>query len=445
MTTSSSSRNTTVQVTPFEVKGEKKEIVEKDPKFRSWVKKNVDHFDIKKIDSLSVFMFGPKMGFGFLEVDYSVKNGVEQKKDNVFIRGGSACILMRLHFGDQIYSIVTVQPRVPASSQYHAEIPACIVEENTFTGKFLSMLVSEGFTISQDHLIELSDLAYGDDFGGVYPAPEVCDESIRVFLYEDRLCLGDLDDYLVSMNGVPKDDEVIGLKMVKFDELWKFSPDAKTLSSLALYESLVKTGSLSLAPHTKERKRKDQFYFGYCPAVRSLAYTIVYTELQRVSKNNARVYPPIQKLEDAVWRKSLFEGIYTDIFVPFVTDEIFNFSNIESLDEPSIVLFEWETALELHHCGKLKDIVPVYLSKSSKEKKDGPLEDVPAIVHDPTKKKILASMGSIDVSSKFQTKTIRTIISEVLKFPGVDCFLEDIVERKTNDSVQEIWKRFKAP
>lgn len=51
-----------------------------------------------------------------------------------------------------------------------------------------------GIQITEDQLIDLTQLAYGDQYRGIYPSPGGCDEFIRLFAFKKAVAREELQD-----------------------------------------------------------------------------------------------------------------------------------------------------------------------------------------------------------------------------------------------------------
>lgn len=190
--------------------------------------------------------------------------------------------------------ILTLQPRLPVPSYDFPELPAGMLDSSgdfsgaaskeiqEETGKLLSpgclnvWLISDwtiGLTINESELIDLTELAYGDRWRGMYPSAggsgkkkkkknakqtdlqegealmdtkQLCwlDEFLRLFLCRKKMKQQDIVDLEGKLTGLRQEGESITLKVVPFKDAWRYSPDAKLLSSLALYDALSKSKQL---------------------------------------------------------------------------------------------------------------------------------------------------------------------------------------------------------
>lgn len=70
------------------------------------------------------------------------------------------------------------------------------------------------------------------------------DEFLRLFVCVKSLPSKEIDELEGKLTGLRDHGEAITLKLVKLEHAWKESPDAKLLSSLALFDALKRCGKL---------------------------------------------------------------------------------------------------------------------------------------------------------------------------------------------------------
>jgi ADP-sugar diphosphatase len=101
-----------------------------------------------------------------------------------------------------------------------------------------------GLTINAADLIDLTEMAYGDRFPGMFPSPGGSDEFLRLFLFKTKVERSALDEMKDKVCGLVDHGEVITLSIIRFADLWKEAPDAKALAAVALYTQLKADGRL---------------------------------------------------------------------------------------------------------------------------------------------------------------------------------------------------------
>lgn len=215
------------------------------PLFKGWLADLDPSFDLKSIEIQSVDKFSTGR-VGFIKfVSHVERNGVKIP-GIVVLRGQAVAMLMHItdeQTGEE-YSILTEQPRVPIG-KLSLEIPAGMTDGcGNLKGVAVKELEEEcGLTAKTEDLIDLLDLAMGDKFPGVYMSGGLCDESIRLYLWNVTMPHEKIVE-LEGRLGGEDDHEQIRLRIVKFNDLWKTAPDAKALSSLALYHHLKAEGKI---------------------------------------------------------------------------------------------------------------------------------------------------------------------------------------------------------
>jgi len=127
--------------------------------------------------------FGSRIGF--LNVAAEIKNSSgESLPGTVFLRGGSVAMLVILQEKEaegEEWVLLTVQPRVPAGNLEFVELPAGMIDGDTFSGAAAMEIEEEcGVEIRAEGLIDLTELAFkplveniegGGLQSAVYPSP----------------------------------------------------------------------------------------------------------------------------------------------------------------------------------------------------------------------------------------------------------------------------------
>lgn len=214
-----------------------------------------DPYKLESITVQSVDFFGQRIGFlKFKAVIRSSSGGT--LPGSVFLRGGSVAILLILEPEGQSalnkqperWVVLTVQPRIPAGSLEMVELPAGMIDDSgTFSGAAAKEIQEEcGIEIPEDKLIDLTSLALGEFSKAsdekleeaVYPSPGGSDEFMKIYAYVHKVAEGTLKDWQGKLTGLRDDGEKITLKVVRLEDLWKETRDAKALSALALWAGL---------------------------------------------------------------------------------------------------------------------------------------------------------------------------------------------------------------
>eukprot|EP01111_Echinosteliopsis_oligospora_P008985 TRINITY_DN2545_c0_g1_i1.p1 TRINITY_DN2545_c0_g1~~TRINITY_DN2545_c0_g1_i1.p1 ORF type:complete len:447 (-),score=126.34 TRINITY_DN2545_c0_g1_i1:49-1242(-) len=223
--------------------------------FQRWLKnlnqiKNTDpkkpDLFVNKIHIQNIDMFGPRVGFIKFQCFASSWNEKEKKVADVpgviFMRGGAAGILTILKEDTKEgkeWAVVTIQPRLPAGSDAFVEIPAGMLDDATkgkFAGKAADELREETLLeIKEEELINLTEFAYGTRFPGMFPSAGGCDEFLVLYAYR-RIFSPEVIKALQNAHGGDGDHEIIKVRLVPLEDLYKEAPDAKALSALCLYD-----------------------------------------------------------------------------------------------------------------------------------------------------------------------------------------------------------------
>jgi len=211
--------------------------------FKDWCTRMAKDPKIKisDIHIQSLDMFGPRVGF----IKFKAGATVDGKfvPGIVFMRGGAVAILVVLKNKDdgKYYTLIVRQPRIAIGKDNFPEIPAGMLDgEGNFGGVAAKEMKEEtGLNIKQDDLIDMTHLAYGDQFPGMYPSCGGSDEFNRLFLYRKEMSADEINAMQGKLTGVAEEGEMIKLQIIPFDELWQISPDAKALAALCLHDNLI--------------------------------------------------------------------------------------------------------------------------------------------------------------------------------------------------------------
>lgn len=98
--------------------------------------------------------------------------------------------------------------------------------------------------ISEEELVDLTELAWGSDFKGMVPSAGGCDEFLKLFVFRRAVEPAVLSELQGRLTGLVAEGEHITLQIIPLSELWKTTPDAKALGALALFDYLKAQGSL---------------------------------------------------------------------------------------------------------------------------------------------------------------------------------------------------------
>ena len=207
---------------------------------------------LKSITIKNINVFGAGGGFVYFQPEIVFyrealdhQNKKYLKKETVpglmLCRGGAVAILVvliRVEDGAR-FTILTVQPRVPAGIAAFPEIPAGMLDgAGNVGGKAAEELFEEtGLDINENMLCDLTVGLYRNPlFCGVYPSAGGCDEFLRLFACEIEMDGDYIEDLKGKCTGLIEEGEDIKLKIIPLEDLPKEAPDVKALSALYLYE-----------------------------------------------------------------------------------------------------------------------------------------------------------------------------------------------------------------
>eukprot|EP01046_Picozoa_sp_COSAG06_P013615 COSAG06_NODE_828_length_12054_cov_67.028440_3_plen_450_part_00 len=223
------------------------------PVFNDWVEQ-VDKdpiLFIASVDVQSVDMFGPRIGFIKFKtaalVNIGGDEGIAQVPGIVFMRGGAVGILVILESEDREYTILTYQARVPVGIHNLPEVPAGMLDgSGNFKGVAADEIAEEcDIVISEDELVDLTELAYEGKWKGMFPSAGGCDEFLRLYMCRRKVEPDVLTELEGRLTGLREEGERIKLHIVPLEDCWKLSPDAKLLACLALYDRLKAVGMIA--------------------------------------------------------------------------------------------------------------------------------------------------------------------------------------------------------
>ena len=98
--------------------------------------------------------------------------------------------------------------------------------------------------IGEEELVDLTELAYGDQYRGIFPSTGGSDEFYRMFVFRRAVEPEVLTELQGRLTGLLAEGEYIKLEIIPLADLWKSTPDAKALCALALFDCLKKQGTL---------------------------------------------------------------------------------------------------------------------------------------------------------------------------------------------------------
>ncbi|CAB9513912.1 diketo-D-gluconic acid reductase [Seminavis robusta] len=275
--------------------------------FRNWVQRiessksspGQRQIQIESVELQSVDMFGAR-GVGFAKIKSHCKlqitsnSSQEAASEDVtttnlpgicLLRGDAVAILVALFCteDDTVHSLLVEQPRIPIAQVDCLELPAGMMDDDTQTIKGMAVKEMEeecGIVIEDpSELIDLSQLAFeGQKVGadGIPMSQGGCDERMRLLYLEKFVTKAELDQMRNRTTGLREEGEVITLRIVPYEDVWRVSADSKAIIARFLVEQLRKEGKVpdpgKLAtplleptlklPHTAGNIRMPQLAFG---------------------------------------------------------------------------------------------------------------------------------------------------------------------------------------
>ncbi|KAF9112066.1 hypothetical protein BGX27_004014 [Mortierella sp. AM989] len=207
---------------------------------------------VNKVEVKNVDYFGPRIGFVNLAVDAELIESGQKAPGYIFMRGGAVAVLLILRSKNPSgtiseYVVLTKQARLSIPSFDFPEIPAGMLDgSGDFVGKCAEELKEEcGITLEHDKLIDMTQLAYGSDWKGVYPSAGGCDEFLKLFVSCKDMEWNELQALEGRLGGLRDHGESITLSLVELKNAYRVAPDAKLLSALALFNALKAEGKIA--------------------------------------------------------------------------------------------------------------------------------------------------------------------------------------------------------
>jgi len=214
------------------------------PKFIKWVYDlTKQKFNVLGIEIRDVFMFGKNVGFVFAKADIPLDpvNPSGTKIPGVaFIRGGAVGILtlIKSRKTNQLYSLMTVQSRVPIGKMSFVEIPAGMLDtSHNFAGVAAQEMKEEtGLTPTESDLIHLTNM---------FPSAGGCDEVIGLFCYGITMSEEEISVLQGKCTGLRDHGESIKLLVSPLETQVETCEDGKFLSAFAKYNIFLSKGKLT--------------------------------------------------------------------------------------------------------------------------------------------------------------------------------------------------------
>lgn len=182
-------------------------------------------------------MFGKRVGFIKLRAHCTTTDGSTTLPGICLLRGSSVAVLVSIRTEEgKEFCVLTEQPRIPVGKAV-LEIPAGMLddESRTFCGTAAKELEEEcGIIVKEDELVDLTSM-YEE---GIPMSPGGCDEYIKLFYCEKKMTKEEVESLQGKLTGLKEEGEVITLRIMEMDSVWKKVSDAKLLCALFLVQQL---------------------------------------------------------------------------------------------------------------------------------------------------------------------------------------------------------------
>ncbi|XP_066376228.1 nudix hydrolase 14, chloroplastic-like [Miscanthus floridulus] len=193
-----------------------------------------------------VDMFGKRVGFLKFKADIVDEETRTKVPGIVFARGPAVAVLIILESKGETYAVLTEQVRVPVG-KFLLELPAGMLDDEK--GDFVGTAVREveeetGIKLNIEDMVDLTALLDPATGGRMLPSPGGCDEEIGLFLYRGCVDEETIRSLQGKETGLRDHGELIKLRVVPYNQLWRSTGDAKALSAIALYEMAKREGLL---------------------------------------------------------------------------------------------------------------------------------------------------------------------------------------------------------
>ncbi|XP_038679323.1 nudix hydrolase 14, chloroplastic [Tripterygium wilfordii] len=197
-----------------------------------------------------VDMFGRRVGFLKFKADIIDKETGNKVPGIVFARGPAVAVLILLQSEGETFAVLTEQARVP-TGKVVLELPAGMLddENNDIVGTAVREVEEEtGINLKLQDMIDLTAFLDASTGHRVFPSPGGCDEEISLFLYRGHVDREIITQLQGKETGLRDHGELINVRVVPYEKLWRMTADAKVLMAVSLYEMAKKDG---LLPHSE--------------------------------------------------------------------------------------------------------------------------------------------------------------------------------------------------
>eukprot|EP00298_Acanthocystis_sp_HF-20_P003411 c13770_g1_i1.p1 GENE.c13770_g1_i1~~c13770_g1_i1.p1 ORF type:complete len:328 (+),score=115.09 c13770_g1_i1:35-1018(+) len=162
----------------------------------------------------------------------------------MLIRDPTTLILIVIPSDTELQTILIKQPRIAASHSAFPSLPDGYLDENgSFCGPAADAIQNNlDICLHGVNVLSLTQLAFGEFHPGLFPSAGGCNEFAHLLFYRHEFMtkveIEKKKRIVEQMNGDLK------IHIVPLADLWKLTPDAKSLSAYSLYSRLEQSGSL---------------------------------------------------------------------------------------------------------------------------------------------------------------------------------------------------------
>ena len=196
--------------------------VKQSPKFQAWYEKVLQKFYVDELNVAAYNMFGPNLGFAYIQAEVRCKKTGKKVPGITFLRGPSVAALIVVEVVDWLNDngkprelvLLTKQARLPVGDDGFVAAPAGMVDnEGNLAGAMMREIEEEtGIKVStKDEAVQ--------NLGSFFPSEGGCDEEITLFHVRVKKTKAEVDAMKVATFGLEEEGEDISLCFVPLFEL----------------------------------------------------------------------------------------------------------------------------------------------------------------------------------------------------------------------------------
>jgi ADP-sugar diphosphatase len=204
----------------------------------------VHQIEIQSVDT--VIRSGEKYVL-FLKLKAEVTDSNGKKLPGIiFLRGGSVGIFVLLKTEKNEYVVLVQSAYAATGIKTYPQLPAGMMDNEKEVLKVAMREMQEETGLSADDslLLNLTRTFYGSEWRGIYPSPGACDEVIELFLYRCNMTEDEVHKLQGQKTGLVAENENLVLRVVKLEEVCRFTPDVKAHSAYIMYTQLKHEGRI---------------------------------------------------------------------------------------------------------------------------------------------------------------------------------------------------------